>query len=54
MRPNRIAMLFILAVALACGDGSGPGARYVLTIMAGNAQTDTVGSTLPISLAIIA
>ena len=48
MRRNRIAMLFILAAALACGDGSGPGARYVLTIMAGNAQTDTVGSTLPI------
>jgi hypothetical protein len=48
MRRNRIAMLFILAAALACGDGSGPGARYVLTIMAGNAQTETVGHTLPV------
>jgi len=35
-------------LAAACSDGSNPQAPYQLTISAGNAQTDTVGRTLPV------
>ncbi len=49
MRPSsaRTATLLLLAAALACGEGSGPGPSHVLTITAGDAQTDTVTHTLP-------
>ena len=52
MRRNRTATLLILTAALACGDGPGPGADYVLTISAGEAQTDTIGQALPIAYAV--
>ena len=52
MRRNRTATLLTLTAALACGDGPGPGADYVLTISAGDAQTDTIGKTLPIAYAV--
>ena len=40
MRRKRIATLVVLAAVLACGEGPGPGASYVLTVMAGDAQTE--------------
>jgi hypothetical protein len=45
-------MLLALAAALACAEGSGPGTSYVLTITAGDAQTDTIAKTLPITYAV--
>src|SRR2546425_54551 len=45
MRPRTIT-LWALAAALACSDSSGPGVRYSMSILAGDAQTDTVGKTL--------
>ncbi len=48
MRRDRIAILLVLGAALACSEGSGPGPSYVLTIMAGDAQTDTIGATLAV------
>jgi hypothetical protein len=49
MRRKRIATLVVLAAVLACGEGSGPGPSYVLTITAGDAQSDTVTNALPIA-----
>ena len=52
MRRHRIAMLLVLGAALACGEGPGPGPSYVLTIAAGDAQTDTIGATLTLRYAV--
>ncbi len=52
MRRKRIATLVVLAAVLACGEGPGPGASYVLTVMAGDAQTDTVTHALPTAYAV--
>jgi hypothetical protein len=49
MRAERTATLLALAAALACGEGSGPGSNYILTITAGDAQADTVTNVLPIA-----
>ena len=38
----------VLLAAACSGDGSGPQGAYQLSIAAGNAQTDTVGKTLPV------
>lgn len=52
MRRERTGLLLVLAVVLACGEGSGPGPKYLLTITAGDAQTDTIGKTLPVAYAV--
>src|SRR3989442_399928 len=36
----------VALLAVACGDGAGPGTSYVLTIVSGNAQVDTISWTL--------
>lgn len=52
MRLQRGALCVVVGAALACRDNSGPSARYLLTITAGDTQTDTVAKTLAIPYAV--
>lgn len=51
MRCRRHIWPFAFAI-LACGEGSGPRPSYSLTIMSGDAQSDTVGKALPVAYAV--
>jgi hypothetical protein len=43
----------VMLAAACTGDGSSPQGAYQLTISAGNAQTDTVGKTLPVAYVVL-